>query len=66
MQMACELIRKWQKFVPVRFQALQIAGRLTYGGMRLGNPWITSLPGALGISFPRLENHFFVLETGVS
>jgi SAM-dependent methyltransferase len=66
MQMACELIKKWQEFVPARFQALQIVGPLAYGGMRLGNPWIMRLPGALGISFPRLENHFFVLETVAS
>jgi len=65
-QMACELIKKWQKFVPARFQALRIVGPLAYGAMRLGNPWIMRLPGALGISFPTLENHFFVLETAAS
>ena len=64
LQMACELIKKWKEFVPARFQALRIAGSLAYGGMRLGNPWIMRLPGALGISFPMLENHFFVLGTG--
>jgi len=66
MQMACELIKKWQKFVPARFQALRIVGPLAYGAMRLGNPWIMRLPGALGISFPTLENHFFALETATS
>ena len=64
LQMACELIKKWKGFVPARFQALRIVGSLVYGGMRLGNPWIMRLPGALGISFPMLENHFFVLGTG--
>jgi SAM-dependent methyltransferase len=63
LQMACELIKKWKEFVPTRFQALGIAGPLAYGGMRLGNPWIMHLPRALGISFPTLENHFFVLRT---
>jgi SAM-dependent methyltransferase len=66
MQMACELIKKWKEFVPSRFQALRIVGPLAYGGMRLGNPWITCLPRVLGISFPKLENHFFVLGTGSS
>ena len=42
---------------------LRIAGPLAYGGMRLGNPWVMRLPRALGISFPTLENHFFVLAT---
>ena len=65
-QMACELIKKWKEFVPARFQALRIAGPLAYGGMRLGNPWIMRLPRALGISFPTLENHFFVLATAAS
>ena len=64
LQMACELIKKWKAFVPRRFQALGIAGPLAYGGMRLGNPWIMHLPRAMGISFPKLENHFFVLGTG--
>ncbi len=66
MQMACELIKKWKEFVPARFQALRIAGPLAYGGMRLGNPWVMRLPRALGISFPKLENHFFVLATAAS
>jgi hypothetical protein len=66
LQMACELIKKWKEFVPERFQALQIVGPLAYGAMRLGNPWIMRLPGALEISFPTLENHFFVLGTAAS
>ena len=66
LQMACELIKKWKRFVPARFQLLRIAGGLAYGGMRLGNPWIMRLPSALGIPFPTLENHFFVLGSGTS
>ncbi len=64
MQMGCELIKKWKRVVPEPFQALRTVGRLTYGGTRLGAPWITHLPKVLGISFPSLENHFFVLRTG--
>ena len=66
MQMACELIAKWQQFVPPNFQALRIAGPLAYCAMRLGNPWIMRLPAVLGNSFPILENHFFVLEAVAS
>ncbi len=63
-QMGCELIEKWKQVVPEPLQALEIVGRLTYWGMRLGTPWITRLPQVLGIPFPCLENHFFVLRTG--
>ena len=62
LQMGCELVEKWQKIVPERFQALRVIGHLTYFGLRLGNPWITRVPKVLGIPFPKLENHFFVLE----
>ncbi len=64
MQMGCELIKKWKFFVPEPFQALQIVGRLTYWGMRLGAPLIKRLPKVLGIEFPNLTNHFFVLGAG--
>ena len=61
MQMGCELIRKWQakglgKLIPA-------VGRLTYWGLRLGNPWITRIPAVLGIDFPELTNHFFLLRS---
>jgi len=64
MQMGCELIKKWKRVVPEPFQALRIMGHLSYWGMRLGAPWIKRLPRVLGIPFPGLENHFFVLGTG--
>ncbi|EGW55705.1 phosphoethanolamine N-methyltransferase [endosymbiont of Tevnia jerichonana (vent Tica)] len=63
MQMGCELIKKWKGLVPESAQMLQIVGPLTYWVMRLGNPWLNRLPKALEIPFPKLENHFFVLET---
>lgn len=66
MQMGCELIKKWQAFMPSHLQALRIAGPLVYWGMRVGYPWIKRLPKILGISFPLLENHYFVLATGTS
>jgi len=66
LQMGCELVEKWQKIVPEQFQALRVIGHLTYFGLRLGNPWITRVPKALGMAFPMLENHFFVLEVGAS
>jgi len=61
MQIGCELIKKWKRAVPESLQALQIVGCLTYWGLRLGAPWIKRLSKVSGISFPSLENHFFVL-----
>ncbi len=62
MQIGCELIKKWKTFAPERLQAIPIAGRLVYRGLRLGNPWATRIPGALSLAFPELTNHFFVLR----
>lgn len=64
MQMGCELIKKWKQVVPKPLQALQIVGRLTYWFLRLAAPLAKRLPKFLGIPFPSLENHFFVLGTG--
>lgn len=61
LQMGCEAIDKWKTLVPKPFQALSWAGHLTYWGLRLGNPWIQKVPRVFKTSFPRLENHFFVL-----
>ena len=66
MQIGCELIKKWKRLVPEPAQMLRIIGPLTYWAMRLGNPWINHLPKALGMPFPKLENHFFVLEAEAS
>ncbi len=66
MQMGCELVKKWKALVPERFQMLGVVGPLVYWGMRLGAPWIKRLPKALGLPFPVLENHYFVLTTGTS
>jgi hypothetical protein len=66
MQIGCELVKKWKELVPEPTQMLRIMGPLTYWAMRLGNPWINHLLKALGIPFPKLENHFFVLETEAS
>ena len=66
MEMGSELVEKWKQTMPERFQALRAVGHLTYFGLRLGNPWITRIPKALGIAFPILENHFFVLRAGAS
>ena len=62
MQMGCELVNIWKETVSERFQVLRGVGHLTYFMLRLGNPWITRVPKVLGIPFPKLENHFFVLE----
>jgi SAM-dependent methyltransferase len=60
-EMGSELIEKWQHIMPGRFQALRAVGHLTYYGLRLGYPWITRIPKALGLDYPLLENYFFVL-----
>jgi hypothetical protein len=39
---------------------------MTYFLLRLGNPWITRVPRLLGLAFPKLENHFFVLGADTS
>ena len=65
-EMGCELVEKWQQTLPMRFQALRTVGHLTYFGLRLGNPWITRIPKALGIAFPVLENHFFAVRADAS
>jgi len=48
--------------VPERLQLLQAVGHSTYFMLRLGNPWITRVLKLLGLAFPKLENHYFVLE----
>jgi SAM-dependent methyltransferase len=62
MQMGCDLIKRWRTVVPPRWHNPIGLGRLVYWGLRLGNPWITRVPGALGHESPRWLNHFFVLR----
>jgi trans-aconitate methyltransferase len=62
MQMGCEFVKKWKSLMPARLQCLPFVGRLVYWGLRLGYPWITCVPTALGLAYPELTNHFFVLQ----
>ena len=62
MQMGCEFVKKWKKLVPKRLPCIPIVGRLVYWGLRLGYPWITRVPIALGLAYPELTNHFFLLQ----
>ena len=62
MQMGCEAIQVWKENVPENFQCLPFIGRMVYWGLRLGNPWITHLPSTMGMAFPELTNHFFLVE----
>ncbi len=66
MQMGCESIKKWKSMVPTPLQAIPVAGRLTYWGLRMCNPWITRVPTLLGRTFPELTNHFFLLRPAIS
>lgn len=63
MQMGCELVKKWKANVPGNLQMISAVGHLTYWGLRLGNPWITRISPAMGIDFPELQNHFFLLRS---
>ncbi len=62
LQIGCELVRKWKALVPKFLQWTPLVGRLTYWGLRLGNPWAVRGVRALRLPFPRLSNHFFVLR----
>lgn len=64
MQMGCEFIKKWQATVSGKRQGVSAMGFLTYWGLRSGYPWITRLPAKMGIAFPDLTNHFFMLRKG--
>ena len=62
MQMGCEFIKKWKASVPGSIQAIPLVGRLVYGALRMGGAPLTRLPDAMGIDFPELTNHFFLLR----
>ena len=62
MQMGCEFIKKWKAVVPGKLQAIPVVGGLTYRLLRMGGAALTRLPDTLGIEFPMLTNHFFVLR----
>ena len=61
-QMGCEFVKKWKGLMPATLQCLPVVGRLVYWGLRLGYPWIVRVPATLGIAYPELTNHFFVLQ----
>ena len=62
MQMGCEIVKKWKVLVPAPLQNNPVVGRPVYWGLRLGYPWITRVPAALGLAYPEFTNHFFVLQ----
>ena len=64
MQMGCEIIKWWKEKIPKRLQCVPVAGHLVYWGLRLLNPWIVRMPEFLGMPFPILTNHFFLLRNG--
>ena len=63
MQMGCEFVKKWKVLMPAPLHCLPVVGRLAYWGLRLGYPWITGIPKALGFAYPELTNHFFLLHS---
>jgi SAM-dependent methyltransferase len=62
LQMGCEFVKKWKTLIPAPFQCIPVVGHLAYWKLRLGYPWITRIPTALGLSYPELTNYFFVLQ----
>ena len=64
LQMGCEFVKKWKTLVPRQLQMIPIVGRLVYWALRVGYPWIVPIPGACGLAYPELTNHFFVLQPG--
>ena len=62
LQMGCEFVRKWKALVPSPLRMTPAVGRLAYWGLRCTNPWAVRVPQALGLPFPELRNHFFVLR----
>ncbi len=63
LQMGCEFVKKWKTIIPTRLQCLPVVGHSVYWGLRIGYPWITRVPTVLGLEYPELTNHFFVLQS---
>jgi SAM-dependent methyltransferase len=66
LQMGCEFVKKWKAWTPKPLQLIPLVGRLAYGALRIGYPWIVRVPGAFRLQYPTLTNHFFVLQPDVS
>ena len=62
LQMGCEFVKKWKSLLPEKLQMMTVVGRLVYWALRVGYPWIVPLPGAFGLGYPMLTNHFFILR----
>jgi SAM-dependent methyltransferase len=62
MQMGCEFVKKWKELVPRPLQCLPVVGRLVYAGLRVGYPFVSRVLTALGIPWPKLTNHFLMLQ----
>lgn len=65
-QMSCEVMKRGKKLIPERYWNLRVMGFILYWIFRLGYPqnikfWNSSLE-KIGIEFPVLLNHFFVLK----
>ena len=66
LQMGCEFIKKWKALLPKQIQMIPVVGRLAYWALRVGYPWIVPIPAAIGLAYPNLTNHFFVLRPEAS
>ena len=67
-QIVCEVVKKWNALVPKQVQLLPVVGRLLYWVFRVGYPWNAKLIPwvcrCLGVRFPALTNHFFMMRSG--
>lgn len=62
LEVGSQLILKWQRLVPKPFQMTRVLGHLIYWSLRLTDPLPLRILNRMGLHFPRLSNHFFVLR----
>lgn len=62
LQMGCETMKLWKRWVPKRLQYLSLIGHLNYYALRVSRPLIMQIPAMGALTFPRLQNHFFLLS----
>ena len=62
LQIGCELMKYWKSAIPSRYQSLPVVGRCVYWMLRATAPFLQKGLAFSGISFPVLQNHFFLLR----
>lgn len=62
LQMGCETMKLWKRWVPKQLQCLSAVGHLNYYALRMAKPLWMQVPAIGSLAFPRLQNHFFLLS----